>query len=212
MAALTLCVRTRIYRDGLAAALRALPEVGELDVYDSYDELQLRPLAEPTGVLIVDPRPHGQAPVSAADVRAIAQRFQEASLIVVGCDCREDEIVGILEAGAAAYITTEDSIEQFVATVRAAMKGELCCTPSIARRLQARLAAVSPMRSPQLDERRLSRREAQVIHLVQQGLSNKEIARYLSLELATVKNHVHNILAKFRVGSRHEAANAAGSR
>jgi two-component system, NarL family, nitrate/nitrite response regulator NarL len=55
-------------------------------------------------------------------------------------------------------------------------------------------------------EGRLTARELDVLRLVEEGLSNKEIAKALSIELATVKNHVHNILEKLNVNRRTEAA------
>jgi len=55
----------------------------------------------------------------------------------------------------------------------------------------------------------LTRREREIVRLIGDGLSNKEIARSLQIELATVKNHVHNVLEKLHVGSRTAAVAAA---
>ena len=55
------------------------------------------------------------------------------------------------------------------------------------------------------DDADLTRRERQIVGLIDQGLSNKEIASRLCIELPTVKNHVHNILEKLHVRRRGEA-------
>ena len=58
----------------------------------------------------------------------------------------------------------------------------------------------------------LTRREREIVRLIGDGLTNKQIASALHIELATVKNHVHNILEKLRVGNRTEAVNVARAR
>jgi DNA-binding NarL/FixJ family response regulator len=78
--------------------------------------------------------------------------------------------------------------------------------PRIAAQLLRRVAGLAATRPPSGTEAALTRREREIVALIDQGLSNKEIARRLVIEVATVKNHVHNILEKLRVGSRGEAA------
>ena len=106
-------------------------------------------------------------------------------------------------------MTTNNSIDDLVSIMHAAARGELCCTPRIARRLQERLAGISAHHSSAMRLDKLSRRELQVLDLVRLGRSNKEIARTLCLELSTVKNHIHNVIAKLNVSSRREAASVA---
>ncbi len=79
----------------------------------------------------------------------------------------------------------------------------MLCTPRIAALLLRRVAEAAAPRSSGLE--RLTPRETEIVDLIEQGLSNKQIARRLSIELATVKNHVHNILEKLEVARRGEA-------
>jgi DNA-binding NarL/FixJ family response regulator len=88
--------------------------------------------------------------------------------------------------------------------VRAAARGEVSCSPKIAGFLFRRIAALSTARSSGASPP-LTAREAQIVRLLQQGLSNKMISRSLGIELPTVKNHIHSIFAKLGVHRRAEA-------
>lgn len=90
--------------------------------------------------------------------------------------------------------------------VESVPRGETLCSPGIAATLFHRVAALA--RELQLEpiEGRLTARELDVRRLIEEGLANKEIATALSIELPTVKNHVHRILEKLNVRHRTEAA------
>jgi DNA-binding NarL/FixJ family response regulator len=72
--------------------------------------------------------------------------------------------------------------------------------------LFGRLATLSEARPPSIDNSMLTRRESEIIPLVERGLSNKEIARQLCIGTATIKNHIHNIFEKLQVRRRGEVA------
>jgi DNA-binding NarL/FixJ family response regulator len=76
----------------------------------------------------------------------------------------------------------------------------------MAAQLVARVAALADRRLHSLPDEHLTAREVQVLDLIADGLSNKEIAARLYIELSTVKNHVHSILTKLRAHTRAEAA------
>ena len=76
----------------------------------------------------------------------------------------------------------------------------------MAASLLRRVAALAAVHGGELPRGRLTSREREIVRLIDQGLSNKEIARDLGIEVATVKNHVHNILEKLQVHRRGEAA------
>jgi DNA-binding NarL/FixJ family response regulator len=92
-----------------------------------------------------------------------------------------------------------------VAAIKAAARGEVHCSPKIAGSLFRRIAALSTERSGRAAAGALTAREAQILKLVQEGMSNKMISRTLGIELPTVKNHVHSILVKLGVHRRAEA-------
>jgi two-component system, NarL family, nitrate/nitrite response regulator NarL len=101
-------------------------------------------------------------------------------------------------------LSWEASQEELVESLRRAARGGSACSQDVAEALLRRVRE-----NPRGDSAfggSLTEREAQVAELVADGLSNKAIASRLSIELATVKNHVHSILEKLRVHSRGEAA------
>jgi DNA-binding NarL/FixJ family response regulator len=86
------------------------------------------------------------------------------------------------------------------------MSNELVFSPRIAGMLFRRVAAIGSERRHDPDNSALTRREHEIVSLITQGLSNKEIARQLRIQNATVKNHIHSILGKLHVRRRGEVA------
>ena len=82
------------------------------------------------------------------------------------------------------------------------------CPPGVAAVLARRVAALASQRREPAGDARLTLREREILRLIDDGLSNKEIAQRLSLQTKTVKNHVSNILAKLGVANRAAAAAA----
>jgi DNA-binding NarL/FixJ family response regulator len=132
---------------------------------------------------------------------------------VLACGLRNcgAEILEAIQAGAAACETIDGSLADLTAHVQALCDGETVCPPRIASMLFREVAAHSEakLRNEEQQIRRLTRRERQIVSLVELGLSNKQIANELSISLQTVKNHVHNILEKFQLRRRAEAAQYA---
>lgn len=189
-----------LYREGLAIALGRRDDFEQtVSTGDPCEALQLI-TAVPADVILVD-----LAMANAlVTLRALAQAGTGAVLVALTVPDIEDDIIACAEAGASAYVTRDASIDQLVATVLAAKRGQLHCGAGVAGALFRRLNGVRS-ETPNGDGE-LSRREVQVLHLIEKGLSNKEISRSLGIQLATVKNHVHQILEKLKVSRRGEAA------
>lgn len=116
----------------------------------------------------------------------------------------EDEILAYAEMGVAGFLTRSATIDDIVCTVSKVARGETVCPQSVAEALLRRISADAHRQSVTTDS--LTPREREVLVLIEDGLSNKEIAHRLGIEVRTVKNHVHNLLAKLRVQRRGEAA------
>lgn len=129
--------------------------------------------------------------------------------IVVGVPDTEVDILSCIEEdGAAGYVLLDGSLEELVANVHAVMNGETLCSPRVANLAFRRMSALA-RRSFTVSEQNgmcLTRREAEIAKLIDDGLCNKEIAVRLAIEVSTVKNHIHNILDKLQVHNRHSAA------
>jgi two-component system, NarL family, nitrate/nitrite response regulator NarL len=142
-------------------------------------------------------------PSSAPAIRAISTTLPHAKLLALGVVESRDEAVAHAEAGITACVSREASADHLVDTIHRAACDEL--VPPSGTALAQRAATVLGQDAEE-PEGRLTVRELEIVALIDQGLSNKEIARRLCIELATVKNHVHHILEKLRVHRRGEAA------
>lgn len=125
-------------------------------------------------------------------------------LVAIGVAASDPELVACTEFCASGYVTRDASIEELVATMRRAARGELICSPRTAGQIVRRLAVLSAGQESGASSVHLTPRETEIARLIQDELSNKEIAKRLSIEVATVKNHVHNLLEKLKSRRRSE--------
>jgi len=140
-------------------------------------------------------------PLLVGDISSVVGEGRVVALVAPN---REDDLLAWAGAGVSGLLSWEASPHQFVEILRRAARGETPCSPDVGEALLRR-AREKPEGAFGF-KGSLTEREAQIADLVADGLSNKAIASRLSIELATVKNHVHSILEKLRVHSRGEAA------
>ena len=136
----------------------------------------------------------------AATERILAELSQTRVLVLTTYDSDAD-ILRAVEAGASGYLLKDAPREELFAAIRAAMAGESPLDPAVASRLMRRV------RTP--PENALSGREIEVLDLVAQGASNREIARKLWISETTVKTHLLHIYEKLGVADRTAAVTAA---
>jgi two-component system nitrate/nitrite response regulator NarL len=190
----------RLYREGLAHLLGSQATLDVVGAASSAAELMLHD----ADVALVDvARPAGLRSVS--DLRRLRV---DLPVIVVSVPELETIVVQCAEAGVAGYVTTSGSSEELLAAARGVARGEVVCPPGVAAVLARRVATLANQRREPAGDARLTLREREILRLIDDGLSNKEIAQRLSLQTKTVKNHVSNILAKLGVANRAAAAAA----
>ena len=195
----------RLYRDGLSGVLA---RSGFFVVGEHADgSAAMTSLAELAPDVILLDMTHQP---SYAQMRELVQNVQNVPVVAVGVGDAELEIIECAEAGMRGYLTHNASASELVEVVKAAARGEVNCSPQLTAALVRRLAALAAGLRPEITEPELTRRERQVARLIEQDLTNKEIATRLGIEVATVKNHVHNVLAKLSVHRRGEAASRLG--
>ena len=131
-------------------------------------------------------------------------------LVALGIADADADVLACAEHGVAGYVTRDAPVDELIATVQRAAAGEFVCSPRTAGTLIRRLGVLAAERRPAAPAARLTRREREVATLMGEELSNKEIAVRLRIEVATVKNHVHNVLDKLQVRRRTEAARLLG--
>ena len=147
-----------------------------------------------------------------AITQALAGQTPSIPLVAIGIADSDTDVLECAERGFAGFVTRDGSIDELVATISGAAKGELRCSPRTAGTLMRRLATLAAERRPVSSMVRLTRREREIAALMREELSNKEIAIRLCIEVATVKNHVHNVLDKLQVHRRSDAARMLGIR
>ena len=192
----------RLYREGLAKMLQQEPEIEVVATAAGADEAVRELRARGPDIVLLDMA----IPDNAWVVRAFEAAVPGTRVVALAVPEEERELLACAEAGVQGYVTRDGSLEDVVAAVESAARGEVLCSPRMAATLFQRVATLALERSPVRIESRLTTRELEILDLIDQGMSNKEIARKLTIELSTVKNHVHNILDKLNVTRRSEAA------
>ncbi len=130
-----------------------------------------------------------------------------ARVIVLGLsEDDEQEIVACAEAGVAGFHLRTESLGELLVLIPKVAAGESLCSPRVSAILLRRLSALASERQSSDKELVLTAREAQILEMVELGLSNRDIAAELCIAVHTVKNHVHSLLTKLGVSTRVQAA------
>lgn len=193
----------RLYGEGLAQLLNASGDFTVVGTDSSGREAMERVDQTAPDVTLVDMAVPDLGDISAA----FATRSPRIPLVAVGITESDAEVLACAEMGCAGYVTRESSIEELAAALRGAAEGELFCSPRTAGILIRRVAELAADRHQTQNGSvaLLTQREREVAMLMCEHLSNKEIASRLCIEVATVKNHVHNVLDKLNVHRRSHA-------
>jgi two-component system nitrate/nitrite response regulator NarL len=187
----------RVYREGISqliATAGSLELVGAAATGESVS--RLGDGAQPD-VVLVDATQRA-SPMFAREISSVVGEGRVVALVAPD---QHDDLLAWAGAGVSGFVSWDASPRHLVEILRRAARGETPCSPDVAEALLRRVR-----RKPTGFTASLTEREAQVADLVAEGLPNKAIASRLSIELATVKNHVHSVLEKLGVHSRGEAA------
>ena len=192
-----------VVREGIRELIQGendMEVVGEAG--DGAEAIELVSQVEPDVVLmdIAMPKLNG---IEAT--RRIKESHPSVSVLILTAYDSEEFIFAFVEAGAAGYLLKNVQGREVLNSIRAVYDGESVLHPAIADKIFSRLQ--SEEAKPARPERKpiLSQRELEVLKLSMGGLSNKEVARELSLGIRTVQTHWRNIFNKLGVSSRTEA-------
>lgn len=137
----------------------------------------------------------------------VRDRIAQTKIVAFAVSEPDKNVIACAKAGICGYVPKNGTVQDIVLAVLHAVKGELLCSPKFAAILLGQLAALAPESTGLGLEHtaKLTAREMEILEQINRGLSNKEIARKLGISSATVKNHVHQLLAKLGVRRRAEA-------
>ena len=196
----------RLLREGLAGLIRKQPDFRILAASgDIEGALRKVREAKPRVVLLdFSLESHDSLRVTTT----VRQEVPEARVIVMGLLPIQEDVAAFVRAGASGFIMKDASFDDFLRTIRAVADGADVLPPELTGSLFSQITrqVMSRGRTPVLEGVRLTERERQVIDLLGEGLSNKEIAARLHVAIHTVKSHVHNVLEKLALHTRLEVA------
>ena len=196
----------RLMREGLRILLELEPDLeiaGEAtngqEALDTYAEIE-------PDVVLMDVRMPGMDGVEAT--WRLRERWPSALVIILTTFDDDEYVFEGLRAGARGYLLKDVSGHDLAEAVRTVAGGGALIEPSVARRVVAEFARMAPPVRPPDDglAEPLSEREREILRLMAQGLTNREIADRLSLAQGTVKNYVTTILQKLGARDRTQAA------
>jgi NarL family two-component system response regulator LiaR len=199
---LLICDDHAIVRKGLRALLATRPGIAVVgEAADGREALEHALDLRPDVVLmdLVMPEMDG---IEA--IREITARWPTARILVLTSFAADDKVFPAIKAGALGYLLKDTDPDELVQAIHQVARGEASLQPAIARRLLLELHR--PIEAQQPTEDPLTEREVEVLRLVAQGLSNRQIGDRLVITERTVCTHVSNILGKLHLASRTQAA------
>lgn len=193
----------RLVREALASMLGRLPDFHVLAAAAASPAF----LAESSPhVVLVDV---GLGEEDSLRVAAtIRDAAPEARVVMMDLIPVNGEIIEFVNAGVCGFVLKDATFDEFVATIRAVAAGEKVLPPRLTESLFSQIAQEVESRGREhvMEDVRMTRREREVIELIGEGLSNKEIAQRLNIATHTVKSHVRNVMEKLALHTRLQIA------
>jgi DNA-binding NarL/FixJ family response regulator len=193
----------RVVRSGVSAYLEQIDDMEVIgEAGDGHQALDRMALLEPGGhlpdVVLMDLMMPVMDGITATG--QIKSRWPAVEVVAMTSFVEEAKVRGALEAGAAGYLLKDADADQVAGAIRAAVAGQMHLDPVVARLL------ADSVRGPRRPEASLTPREREVLTLVAEGASNRQIAQRLVVSERTARTHVSAILMKLGLVSRTQAA------
>ena len=194
----------RLYREGLSIALSLDEQVEVCAISANADDVQHSIQSTSPDALLLDMA----MPQAMSIIQNVVQHHPRLKIIALGVNENSESILSCAQAGVAGYVSREGSMDDLIKALTGALRDEFICSPKVAALLLHQVCELScqqPEDSNETDQmHKLTPREREVVNLIAEGLSNKQIARRLDISVSTAKNHVHNLLDKLNARHRSE--------
>jgi DNA-binding NarL/FixJ family response regulator len=201
-----LLAENRLLRDTLARLLRKRAEISVVGVSRSSETAKDEIVASQCDVLLMDSFQNERCSALLED---LLDQGSAIKFLLFGMDDDADTFLKAVQLGIRGYLLKEASASEIVAAVRAAGRGEATCPPQLCMALMDYVGKMKPERqdgaeAPCGNQKMLTPRQLQLMRLVAEGLTNKEIAANLNLSQFTVKNHLRRVMRQVEAASRHD--------
>ena len=201
-----LLAENRLLRDTLARLLRKRPEINVVGVSHSSETARDEVLESQCDAVLVDS-------FAAPFIEGLHEQDSNLRILLFGMNEDAGVFLRAVQVGVCGYLLKEASAAEIVAAVRAAARGEATCPPALCMALiqhlsKRRREGIGLFETPAGNQKSLTPRQLQLVQLVAEGLTNKEIAANLNLSQFTVKNHLRRVMRQVEAVSRHDAVDA----
>jgi DNA-binding NarL/FixJ family response regulator len=191
----------RLLGDGLVACFQHRPEIEVVAIVDGLMTIRAALAKKRCDLVLIDVTQG----IDLYDVRCIASERPDVALVALGLTEQRQEVIRCGRAGFSGYVARNASVDALVKALSDVIEGRVACPAEISGGLLRALFRAEASDHERPVTHSLTRREGEVLQLIGQGLSNKEIARRLCVSVATVKHHVHNVLDKLQLPRRTQA-------
>lgn len=196
----------RVLREGLTAMINAEADLRVVATIGSGNNVLAKASQTRPHLILLDVGLKNLNELSV--VKSVRHEFPSAKVIGMGFVPSQLDIVEFVEAGASGFILKDATMKEFLGTIRSVSKGIQVLPPPLTGTLFSHIVeyAMKRGKGKLSGAVRMTKREREIIALIADGMSNKEIAQELSIATHTVKSHVHNILEKLALHTRLQIA------
>lgn len=200
----------RLLREGISALLKKQTDINVVTTVGNGENiLELIAKLKPN-IVLLDLGLRSQN--SLHIVKLVKKNYKETKIIVMDLIPLQADVFEFVQAGVSGFMLKDISVIEFLKTIRSVYAGAQVLPPHLTGSLFSQIVehAINGLKPAALNESvRMTKREKQVIELIADGSTNKEIAQKLHLSTYTVKSHVHNILEKLSLSTRVQVAKHA---
>ncbi|MHB1050340.1 MAG: LuxR C-terminal-related transcriptional regulator [Bacteroidota bacterium] len=195
-----------ILRDGITVVLNNQPDIKVVAVIGSGNDVLAKARLSKPHIILLDVGLRDVNEISV--VGEVRKNLPDAKVIGMGFIPSQSDIVEFIEAGASGFILKDATVPEFISTIRSVAEGHKILPPALTSSLFTHVIdiALKKRKGAITKAVRMTGREREIIALIGEGLSNKEIGANLNIATFTVKSHVHNILEKLALHSRLQIA------
>lgn len=197
----------RLLRDGIIAMLKNQRDINIIATSGNNENTVIKLQQLKPNIILLDLGLRSQNSLTVIEV--VKRDFPNAKVIVMDLAPMQGDINLFVKAGASGFILKDATLKDFLVTIRSVAKGSNVLPPNLTESLFTQIVdhALKGGKTKLKEAVRMTKREREVIRLLSDGLSNKEIGQMMRVSTFTVKSHIHNIMEKLALHTRLEVAN-----